>query len=391
MSIRERRQGDFSAWRLAVLANALLLPGLALAGPPLQNEPIRVEALPSPPSPHWVWVNDIAFFDMGASRATLVNGDTGTMLGMLSTGYAFNSVVTYRTGGIIYSPETYYSRGTRGVRTDVVTLYGAQHLAPIGEIPIPPKRAAIVPQRSAGALTEDGRFLLIYDYTPAQSVTVVDTRTRRFVGEIDTPGCALVYPTGPRGFFSICSDGALLQVKLDEAGHAAARTRTAELFDAQKDPLAEGAVRSGNTWWFTSFHGWVYPLAHTAQGTHLEQRWSLFTPAERAQHWRTGGLQYLAIHRSTGRLYVIVHQGTLATHKDPGTSVWVYDLATRRRVQSISLRQPAASILVTQDSEPLLFTCFLGSDALQIYDARSGRYLRTVARVGETPTIMAPP
>jgi len=377
--------------RLATLACALLLPGVALASPPLPNEPISVEVLQSPPGPHWVWVNDITFFEMGASRATLVDGDAGTMLGMLSTGYAFNSVVTSRRGDVIFSPEAYYSRGSRGTRTDVVTLYDARHLAPIEEIPIPPKRAAIVPQRSAAGLTDDGRFLLIYNYTPAQSVTVVDTHTRRFVGEIDTPGCALVYPTGRRGFFSICSDGALLQVGLDERGHAVTLTRTAQLFDAQKDPLAEAGVRSGNTWWFTSLHGWVYPLEHTAQGVHLGQRWSLFTPAERAQHWRTGGLQYLALYRRAGRLYAVVHQGDLATHKDPGTQVWVYDLATHKRVQSIPLRQPAASILVTQDAEPLLFTCFLGSDALQVYDARSGRYLRAVARVGETPTILIPP
>jgi methylamine dehydrogenase heavy chain len=391
MSMRASGRRGFLSWRLTLLACAVLAPGLAMASPPLANEPMSIAVLPSHPGPHWVWVNDIAFFNMPDGRATLVDGDTGTMLGMLSTGYAFDGVVIPRKDDIIYSPESYYSRGTRGVRTDVVTLYDPRRLAPVGEIAIPPKRAAIMPMRSAAALTDDDRFLLIYDFTPAQSVTVVDTRTRRFVGEIGTPGCALVYPTGARSFFSICADGALLEVRLDDAGHAAGLTRTGQLFDPEKDPLPEEGVRAGNTWWFTSFHGWVYPLERTAQGMRLGRRWSLFTPAERAQHWRTGGLQYLALDRRTDRLYLIVHQGDLGTHKDPGKEVWGYDLGSRQRVQRIRLRQEAASVLVTQDGNPLLFTCFLGSPALQVYDARTGRYLRTVASVAETPTIMVPP
>ncbi|HZT04788.1 MAG TPA: amine dehydrogenase large subunit [Steroidobacteraceae bacterium] len=352
---------------------------------------MSTEVLPSAAEPHWVWVNDVAFFHMPDGRATLVDGDTGKMLGMLSTGYGFNGLVIPRKGNIIYSPESYYSRGTRGVPTDIVALYDAHRLAPEGEIPIPAKRAAVMPMRSAAALTDDGRFLLIYNFTPAQSVTVVDVRARRFVGEISTPGCALVYPTGRRSFFSICADGALLEVRVDDAGRATKLKRTAELFDPERDPLAEEGIRSGNEWWFTSFHGWVYPLEHTPQGMRLGRRWSLFIPAERAQHWRAGGLQYVALDRRTGRLYVIVHQGNLATHKDPGKEVWVYDLGKRQRVQRIRLRQQAGSILVTQDDDPILFTCFLGSPALQVYDARSGRYLRTVASIAETPTIMVPP
>jgi methylamine dehydrogenase heavy chain len=391
MSMRSRARRVFLDWRLAALTCAALLPGLAMAGTPLADEPASVETLPARPSPHWVWVNDIAFFNMPDGRATLVDGDTGDVLGMLSTGYGFNGVVIPKQGGVIYSPESYYSRGTRGVRTDVVTLYDPRRLAPLGEIPIPAKRAAIMSMSGAAALTDDDRFLLIYDFTPAQSVTVVDVRSRKLIGEIGTPGCGLVYPTGPRSFFSICADGALLEVTLDDAGHAASVRRTPKLFDSQKDPLAEEGVRQGNTWWFTSFHGIVYPLEATQRGVRVGRRWPLFTAAERAQRWRTGGLQYLAVYRPTGMLYVIVHRGDLATHKDPGKAVWVYDLAQRRRLRQIALRQPAGSILVSQDASPLLFTCFLGSNALQVYDALTGRYLRTVASVAQTPTYMVSP
>ncbi len=374
----------FALMVCGIAAASLMVCADALAAPPLPNEPIGVAELPWPAQPHWVWVNDIAFFNMPDGRATLIDGDTGRMLGMLSTGYGFDGVVIAKRGKVIYSPESYYSLGTRGVRTDVVTVYDARRLTPLTEIAIPPKRAAIMPMRSAAALTGDGRFLLIYDFTPAQSVTVVDTRTRKF-------GCGLIYPTGARGFFSICADGALLAVTLDTAGHAARIVRTMRLFDPDKDPLAEEAVRSGDTWWFASFQGWIYPIESTPQGLRLGRRWSLFTRAQRAQHWRTGGLQHLALYRRADQLYVIVHQGDLATHKDPGKEVWVYDLATHRRLRRIRLRHAAGSILVTQDASPLLFSCFLGNNALQVYDARTGRYLRTVSGVAETPTIMVSP
>lgn len=391
MSIGSRARRLLPVKWLAAFAIATLSPCMAVAGPPLANEAATVQTLPSAPSPHWVWVNDIAFFNMPDGRATLVDGDKGTVLGMLSTGYGYVGVVIPKDHQAIYSPESYYSRGTRGVRTDVVTLYDPRRLSPMQEVPIPPKRAAILSTSSAAALTDDDRFLLIYNFTPAQSVTVVDTRARKFVGEISTPGCALVYPTGPRSFFSICGDGALLEVSLDDAGRAVSVRRTAKLFDSQRDPVAEGGVRVGDTWWFTSFNGTVYPLESTSRGVRVGQRWPLFSASEQAQGWRTGGLQYLAVYRRSGLLYVVVHQGGLATHKDPGKEVWVYDLKSRRRVQRITLRQEAGSILVTQDGNPLLFTCFLGSGALQVYDARTGRYLRTVESVGETPTFMVSP
>lgn len=393
MMVGYRSKGRvLSGWLWTALVVGALAPGCALARPPpLPSERAGVVVLPAAPGAHWVWVDDIAFLNMPDGRATLIDGDTGKMLGMLSTGYGFDSVVVPKSASVIYSPESYYSLGTRGTRTDVVTVYDARHLAPVDEIALPPKRAIIMPTRSAAALTDDDRFLLIYDFTPAQSVTVVDTRTRRFVADIGTPGCALVYPTGPRSFFSICSNGALLQVKLNDHGAAAAITRTPQLFNPQKDPLEQQGVRFGNTWLFTSFHGWVYPMEHTARGERRGRRWSLFTAAERARHWRTGGLQYLAIYRPADELYVIVHRGDVATRKAPGTQVWVYNIATHRRVQRIRLRDAAGSILVTQDKDPLLFTCFIGSRALEVYQARTGRYLRTVADVAETPTTMVSP
>ena len=123
-----------------------------------------------------------------------------------------------------------------------------------------------MPMLAQARLTDDDRFLLIYNYTPAQSVTVVDVPARKFIGEVDTAGCALIYPTGPRGFFSLCGDGTALAVQLDDAGKAKSKTRTPKLFDAVKDPVTEKGVRAGNTWLFVTFSGEVVPIEATSAG-----------------------------------------------------------------------------------------------------------------------------
>ncbi len=64
---------------------------------------------------------------------------------MLSTGFGFNGVVVPRNRSVILSPEVYFSRGTRGERTDVVTVYDPRKLEPVAEIGIPPKRASHMP------------------------------------------------------------------------------------------------------------------------------------------------------------------------------------------------------------------------------------------------------
>jgi methylamine dehydrogenase heavy chain len=380
--VRPRR-----AWASAALALSAFVCGApAWAQLPSDAESV-IEKLPQPTA-HWVWVNDMAFFAFPDGKAFLVDGDSGRMLGMLSTGYSFTAVLVPKTRAVIYAPETYFSRGTRGTRTDVVSIYDATQLLPVGEIEIPPKRASVMPMPGAQALTDDDRFLLIYNFTPAQSVTVVDTQSRKFVGEIETAGCALAYPTGPRSFFSICGDGALLETTLTDAGTLARHERTAELIDVLKDPLSEKGVRRGDTWLFASFEGVLHPLRMTAAGVKAQPTWSLFNPAELAQHWRTGGLQHLAVHGASGRLFAVVHQGGPETHKEPGEQVWVYDLASRKRVQTITARNKVGSIQVSQDSQPLLFACSIESNRLDIYDATSGKYLRTVEPLGLTPTVL---
>lgn len=360
----------------------------ATAAAELRPDPLVATQLPAEPGRHWVWVNDVVFHHMVDGKAFLLDGDSGRMLGMLSTGFGYNGLVLGKPGTELLSPETYFSRGTRGTRTEVVTLYGPQTLSPVAEIAIPPKRASTIPMLANSRTTDDYRFLLLYNFTPAQSISVVDVPGRKFVGEIETPGCALVYPTGPRAFFSLCGDGAALQIQLDDSGKAISKQRTAKLVDPIDDPVTEKAVRDGNGWIFVTFTGAVIRLDASASGLKAQGGWSLLDAADRKASWRPGGMQHLALHAQTRRLYSLMHVGGQDSHKDPGTEVWVYDVAGKRRTQRIVLKDPATSIAVTRDDKPLLFAIFIGAPKVDVYDAVSGKFLRSIGEIGFTPTTL---
>ncbi|MFO1402433.1 MAG: amine dehydrogenase large subunit [Steroidobacteraceae bacterium] len=395
MSARAVTAVGRATWR-APLAGLMLLAGLggAVAAPPLPSEMGRepvVEKLASPPSKHWVWVNDFVFPHIADGQALLVDGDSGRFLGMLSTGTSFTRVVLPRDGKVIYAPETYFSRGTRGTRTDLVTIYDGATLNVLDEIVVPAKRSSNMPVMGNAVLTDDDRFLLIYNFNPGQSVTVVDTASRKFAGEIETPGCGLIYPTGPRSFFSQCANGGLLAITLDDNGASVHQARMAPFFDVQGDPLTEKPVRLGDTWYFVSYDGHIHTVNHGPNGLAPGADWWLTTPAERKQGWRPGGLQQLAVHAGQNRLYAIMHQGNRDSHKDPGQSIWVYDLATRKRVQRITTQRLSGSIQLTSDARPLLFSIFMGSNILDVYDPASGKLLRSIGEIGTTPTLLVTP
>jgi methylamine dehydrogenase heavy chain len=350
-----------------------------------------VLSLPSPPSKHWVWINDIVFSHMVDGLAHLVDGDSGKYLGTLSTGFGFERLLLPHDGKLIYSPETYFSRGTRGTRTDIITIYDAVTLRPQGEIAVPPKRSSNLPKMGNAALTDDDRFLLVFNFTPAQSVTVVDMQKKNFAGEVEIPGCALVYPTGARSFFSVCADGAVLSVELDDAGKALKQTRSPPVLEVTSDPVNDNPVRLGDTWYFVSYDGRVAPVKSTAQGVQAGETWWLATAGERQQSWRPGGLQQLAVHAGKNMLYAVMRQGKRETHKDPGKAVWGYDLSTRKRLRTIAMRQPVSSIQLTTDEHPLMFATSLEGDFLDVYDPMTGKLQRSVPGVAATATLLLTP
>src|SRR5204863_9039010 len=136
----------------------------------------QVMTLPARPGPHWFWLSDILLH-----RTALFDADTGGLLGQISSGTAGVGFVIaplfapdHRE---IYLAETYYARGVRGTRTDVVTVYDAATLRPLGdEIQIPAERAEYFPGVAANALSEAGGSWPCSTWrprAPARSVTVM--------------------------------------------------------------------------------------------------------------------------------------------------------------------------------------------------------------------------
>jgi len=403
--------------RLALVLAAFAL-GAAGARAELAPEPVgKVFTLPERPVPHGFWLSDALLH-----RTALFDADSGELLGTLTAGTPGVGFVIAplfsKDGREIYLAETYYARGVRGERTDVVNVYDATTLAPLHEIAIPPKRAEYFPGNAANALSDDGRYAAVFNATPGASVSVVDVRARRFVAEVPTPGCGLVFAAGPARFLMLCADGAALAVAVDERGARA--ERSAPFFDPNADPLTEKAVRRGAEWLFVSYEGLVHSVDVSGPALAFGEPWPLFDDAQRADGWRVGGGQHLAVHAASGRLYALVHQGPKDTHKDPGREVWVYDLAARRRVQRIELGNPLAalvraqagiarggaaswlldallpnpgawSILVTQDESPVLVATAEGPSSVLVHDARTGALLREIGEAGLAPTLLFAP
>jgi methylamine dehydrogenase heavy chain len=402
----------------ALLAAVALAAGAARAE--LPAEPVgRVFTLPATPGPHWFWLSDVLLH-----RTALFDADAGELLGTLSAGTAGLGFVIAplfsKDRREIYLAETYYARGVRGERSDVVNVYDAQSLAPLHEIAIPPKRAEYFPGNAANALSDDGRFVAVFNLTPATSLTVVDVRERRVATEVGAPGCGLAFAAGPRRFLMLCADGGALAVTVGADGRSAGAERIAPFFDPNADPLTEKAVRRGDEWLFVSYEGVVHPVDVSGPAIRPGETWSLFGEDDRRASWRVGGLQHLAAHAASGRLYALVHQGPKDTHKEAGREVWVYDLATRARVGRIELGNPLAAlvrqqagiehggaaswlldallpnpgvgqILVTQDESPVLVAVGQGPTSVLVHDARSGQLLREIGEAGIASTLLYAP
>lgn len=395
---------------------------LALAAVPARADlppeaPGSVETLPTPFGAHWVWVSDLIL-----ERTALIDLDSGRFLGMVNGGYGTIAPLFSRRRGEMYLPTSYYSRRTRGTRTDLLEIYDVRTLLPVAEVVMPGKRATDAVAQGHQALSDDERFAAVFNWTPRTSLSIVDVEQRRFTAEVDIPGCSLVYAAGPRRFFSLCADGAALVVTIDDDGHEVSKVRTAPFFDPRKDPVTEKAERWGDQWLFVSFEGMVVPVDVAGAQLAFGQSWPLFDASDRSDSWRVGGNQHSAVHAASARLFVLVHQGGPDTHKEAGEEIWVYDLKERRRLQRIALRNPGLTIYgfpidpgpswrwlvdgvidrvvpaavshiqVTPDAErPRLFTASQFSGSLGVYDALSGEFVGRVQPTGWTTDLLLAP
>ena len=372
--------------RFGTMLALLMFGGIAFAE--LEVETPYTNILPAA-TPHWVWVGDLTFNAMEGGKAFLVDGDSGEMLGMLSTGFFFASALHDSKYQNIYAPETYLSRGTRGERTDIIAVYDPKTLEPVDEIIIPPKHFSGMPILGHAAISTDDHFIAVYNFTPAQSVSIIDVKNRKFLHEVETPGCAEVFAAGARAFNMICGDGTMLTLNLDDAGNVET-TRSAKFFDPRDDTIDDKMALYGSSWAFFTKSGKVQMIDMSAGTPTFAEPWPLFSAGQIADDWMAGGYQYATICESTSELFVLVHRGGQYTHKSPGVDVWVYDLKTRQRTRMITLSHMATSIQVSQDAAPLLFTADAEHSGIQVYDAASGVHLHDVTHLATNPLLLWP-
>lgn len=397
----------------AIVATLLLVSGAAADLPP---EDLGVtEVLPEETPMHWVWVVDAG---TSFSRALLFDGDTGEMKGQLDTGYWSPGMALSEDRKSIFVNETYFAHGARGPREDILAVYDARTLTPQLEIPVPPRRMVSLTMRHMTGITDDQRFLGITNFTPMRTLSLVDLSTGTLLGEEDTPGCGQVYPAGDNRLMTLCGDGSFLTFTMEasEDGQVSVtRAVSQTFFDPDEDPVIIPAARRNDQWFFASFDGYIYQVDATTDQPALEDKWSLLTDKERRKDWRTSGYQTLALHEPSGLLYALMHRGEEETYEEPGEEIWIYDSETRARLIKVDLEHPTVSIAVSRDEEPLLFasgfktivptwmlfilgiTGQLGdiftylAPVVDVYDAQTGRHLRTIEGTGTFPVELLVP
>ena len=262
----------------------------------LAPEPLNVvKSLPDSYPPSWILAVDGAFFHMSNGKIIVLDAASDDPVSRFKgffNGSFIPQLYQLKTKPQIVISETYHSRGNRGDRTDVITIYDKADLSPLGEVIIPSKRASGMPTHYHMQMTHDERFALVFNFTPAQSVSVIDMDAMAFVGEVSLPGCALIYPMSDRSFASMCGDGTFHVVNLDDDGNQASTAKSEKIWDSDNDPLMEKAAFHDGMGYWPSFDGELVSVDMTGDVPTVESRWSFVDGIEGG--WLPGGLSVLA-------------------------------------------------------------------------------------------------
>ena len=374
---------------LLALLVAVLSPSVAWSD--FAPEPLGVvETLPAQLPEDWVLVHDFSFFHMLEGKVLVIDptqDNPGAQYKGMMTASFISAFASSAQRNEYYIAETFYSRGGRGgERTDVVAIYDPSTLSVAAEVVIPSKRITGMPKPVAAQLIGNDRFMGVYNFTPSQSVSIVDLESRTFVEEISTAGCSFVIPNGERSFSSICSNGSFLTTHLDKSGKAVGTSRTESVFSVDDDPVFETPGFNGNGAHFVTFAGRVLPVDTTGKELSFGEVWWLTESDER--NWRPGGMNVITTD-GNGLAYVLMNpEGGEGTHKDGGMQVWVYDLQQRKRLRQIELQSWGLSLgMSSSKTSPHLFVTN-AEMAVDMYNAATGEFVKTLNTGAATPFLV---
>ena len=362
------------------------LVAVSAAQAELPAEPIpNVETLSADYPDSLVFAHDANFEALIAGRVVLIDvaPEMRNYKGALDAAQ-FASFAESSQRDELYVAETFYSRGTRGERTDVITIYDKENLAPVDEILLPGgKRGMVVSNRYTIQLVDNDRYMFLFNFTPAASVVMLDMESRTILSETAIPGCALIYPTGKRGFSSLCSNGSMYTAQFDTKGQVVHQQRIDSFFDVDDDPLFDKPVLIGQMAYFPTFKGQMHEIDLSGKTPRPGDHWSLLDAQDQQQNWRPGGWQ-IATVGANGLIYVLMHpDGYNGSHKGGGSEVWVYDPKTQTREERITLKNWGVSIELTRGENPYLVVTN-GDMQMDVY-ADDGEWIKLIGGAAAMP------
>ena len=328
-------------------------PPLPASGVP-EAEEATTATMPLP-TPRWAFIRG----SYGMQGTRVFDGDTGKMRGEVDTS-ARSDMAIDPAGLYYYVSESIWTKGNRGTRQDMVSIYDSRTQKLVSEVSIP-GRLIVGGRKQNFIVSNDGKLGFVYNLQPSSSVNVVDLVKHKFVRTIELPGCAALFPTPDNGFSALCADGSMATV---EMGAKPKITHTASFFSASEDPIFEIGIvdkKNGDAV-FVSYTGLVYQVKLGAE-PQIAKPWSIQqaaglhagATAPLDVNWYPGGRQPIAVNHATGQLYVLMHVGEYWSQKDAGDEIWKIDLATHKVVKRHELKTGAENIEVTQDAKPLIF------------------------------------
>lgn len=348
------------------------------------DEPVILEA-PAPDARR-VYVQDPAHF-AAITQQFAIDGSTGRVIGMTDGGFLPQPLAA-GDGSFFAQASTVFERIARGKRTDYVEVFDPVTFLPIADIELPDApRFLIGTYQWMNALTPDNKSLLFYQFSPAPAVGVVDLEGKKFDRMLEVPDCYHIFPASPTVFYMNCRDGSMARV--DFANGETSVTNT-EVFHAEEELLINHpaySMRNGRLVWPT-YTGKIFQMDLTEEAATFRDPIEALTEEERADNWRPGGWQQTAYHRQSDRIYLLVDQRDQWRHKTASRFVVVLDAETGERIDKFELGHEIDSINVSQDAEPLLYALSAGTQTLHIFDAASGKELRSVKQLGRGPQII---
>jgi len=346
---------------------------------PLASEQVmKIDTLPEQYPDSWFFAHDANFQSLVTGKVILVDSaaDTREYKGAIGASQ-FATFIESKALPELYVAETFYSRGTQGTRVDVVTVYDKSTMLKKTEIVLPGnKRSLVVTNKHNMRLLDNDKYLVVFNFTPASSATIIDTHSKTILNDIDMPGCNMIYPNGPRGFSSLCGDGSMVSVQFDEAGQEISRELTPAFFNVDEDPLFDKPTYIDGIAYFVSYLGRVVPVDMTGALPKVLPSWSLVSKKELKKKWRPSGWQISS--GGNGKLYVIMNpNGFDGSHKFGGKNIWVYDIASQQRVLKIKPKTAAFSVELLNTSPATLAVTNV-TMGVDIYDAK-GKLQRSLS------------